>query len=104
MQNNQCHEAVARTLKVIAGKWKPLILWHLLNDKLRFNELQKAIPGVSQKMLTAQLRELEKDRIIHRQVYREVPPRVEYWMTDYGRTLRPLLVAMGRWGEKHGRL
>ena len=101
MTNIKCHEAIVKTLKVIEGKWKPIILWHLLNAKLRFNALQKAIPGVSQKMLTQQLRELEKDRIIHRQVYREVPPRVEYWMTDYGQTLKPLLVAMGRWGERH---
>ena len=68
---------------------------------LRFGELKKSIPGVTQRMLTNQLRELESDHVIHRKVYAEVPPRVEYRLTDYGRTLEPIMVAMRDWGARH---
>lgn len=86
------------TLEVIGGKWKALILWHLTFKTLRFSQLQRRLAGVTQKMLTQQLRELERDRLVHRQVYAEVPPRVEYSLTPDGRTLQPLLQLMCDWG------
>ena len=93
---------VITTLSVIGGKWKPAILWELTNaDMLRFGELRKLIPEITQKMLTQQLRELEADHIVLRKVYAEVPPRVEYSLTDYGRTLTPLLSEMATWGQVH---
>lgn len=90
------------TLPVIGGRWKPVILFHLLeHEMLRFGELKKSIPGITQRMLTNQLRELENDKVIHRKVYAEVPPRVEYRLTDYGQTLAPIMIAMRDWGAKH---
>lgn len=89
------------TLKVIGGKWKPLIMWLLHEHKHRFSELQKEIDGVTQKMLTQQLRELEADGLIKRTVYPVIPPKVEYEITSYGKTLKPVLVQMANWGEKH---
>lgn len=95
---------VALTLEVIGGKWKGVILWHLLQKTLRFSQLQRRIPGVTQKMLTQQLRELERDDLLHRQVYAEVPPRVEYSLTPKGESLRELLVFMCEWGKENVRL
>jgi DNA-binding HxlR family transcriptional regulator len=92
------HCPVEAALDVIGGKWKPLILWALGDNVLRFNELQKGLPGVNTKMLTKQLRELEEDGVITRTVYPEVPPRVEYAITDFGRTLIPILQALCNWG------
>ena len=93
---------VTVTIAVIGGKWKPLILFHLLNDGvLRFAELRRKISGISERMLTQQLRELEADGIVHREVYPEVPPKVEYSITEYGETLRPVSEAMCRWGRNH---
>jgi DNA-binding HxlR family transcriptional regulator len=92
------HCPVEAALDVIGGKWKPLILWALGDNVLRFNELQKGLPGVNTKMLTKQLRELEEDGVITRTVYPEVPPRVEYAITDFGRTLIPILQALCTWG------
>ena len=97
----QCHAKVQTTLNVIGGKWKPIILWHLMESKKRFNELQKNIENISQKILTSQLRELESDNIIHREVYKQIPPKVEYWITDYGKTLKPVLESIAKWGEVH---
>lgn len=97
----KCHANIQITLNVIGGKWKPIILWHLLEGKKRFSELQRSIVGVSQKILTSQLRELEKDLIIHREVYKQIPPKVEYSTTEYGKTLQPILESIGNWGEKH---
>lgn len=94
--------SVEAALSVIGGRWKPVIIFHLLeNEMLRFGELKKSIPGVTQRMLTNQLRELEADNIVDRKVYAEVPPRVEYRLTDYGRTLKPIMLAMRDWGAKH---
>lgn len=87
------------TLEVIGGKWKALILWHLSFRTLRFSQLRRRLPGVTQKMLTQQLRELEGDGLVHRAVYAEVPPRVEYSLTANGETLKPLLSAMCEWGK-----
>jgi len=85
---------------VVGGKWKPLILWALAGDEpRRFGELRRSLPGVSEKMLTQQLRELEHDGIVHREVYREVPPRVEYSLTALGRTLNEALAPLGDWGD-----
>jgi DNA-binding HxlR family transcriptional regulator len=90
------------TIAVIGGKWKALILFHLLNGGVhRFAELRRKIPGISERMLTQQLRELEADGIVHRQVYPEVPPKVEYSITEYGETLRPVSEAMCLWGQGH---
>ncbi len=94
--------SVEATLSVIGGRWKPVIIFNLLqNDVLRFGELKKRIEGITQRMLTNQLRELEKDKIIARKVYAEVPPRVEYSLTDYGRTLEPIMISMRDWGAEH---
>lgn len=90
------------TLKVVGGKWKTLILWLLnKNVTLRFNQLMKEMPGVTQKMLTQQLRELEDDGLVLRKVYPVVPPKVEYSLTEYGKTLNPILKEMAEWGVNH---
>ncbi|WAH39260.1 winged helix-turn-helix transcriptional regulator [Alicyclobacillus dauci] len=89
-------------MSIISGKWKLIILFHLMPDKvLRFNELKRLIPGITQRMLTKQLRELEQSDIIERTIYPEIPPRVEYSITEYGRTLQPILQMMHQWGEAH---
>ena len=93
-----CH--VMATLRMISGKWKPLILWHLFSGTKRFTALRRLMPEVTEKMLVQQLRELEKDQFVHREVYAEVPPRVEYSLTDLGRTIRPVLDQMSEWGRK----
>lgn len=91
------------TLAVIGGKWKLIILWHLgLEGTKRFSELKRLIPHITQKMLTNQLRELEEDKLIERKVYAEVPPRVEYTLTDHGQSLMPVLHAMYNWGKNYG--
>lgn len=88
------------TLSVIGGKWKAVILWHLSHKTLRFSQLRRRLPGITQKMLTQQLRELERDGLLHREVFAEVPPRVEYSLTGLGRTLRPMLSLMCEWGKE----
>ena len=89
-------------LEILVGKWKPVILLRLFTiGTMRFSELQKAIPDITKKMLTKQLRELEYHDIIHREVYQQVPPKVEYSITPYGYRLTPLLKAMNDWGEAH---
>lgn len=92
---------VETTLDVIGGKWKGIILYQLLNGTKRFNEFRRLNPGITQFMLTLQLRELERDGIIHREIYKEVPPRVEYSLTDFGRTLEPIIMSMKAWGESY---
>jgi DNA-binding HxlR family transcriptional regulator len=93
--------AVEVTLAVMGGKWKPVILYQLQDGPKRFGELRKTFDGVSQRSLTLQLRELEADGIVHRQVFAEVPPRVEYSLTEHGRTLSPVLDAMKAWGQSY---
>lgn len=92
---------VETTLDVIGGKWKGIILYQLLEGTKRFNEFRRLNPGITQFMLTLQLRELERDGIIHREIYKEVPPRVEYSLTDFGRTLEPVIMSMKAWGESY---
>lgn len=92
---------VTTTLSVIGGKWKPIILYAIQEETRRFSHIKKLIPAISQKMLTQQLRELEEDGVIHREVYPVVPPKVEYTLTDYGRTLMPIMEAMAAWGQRH---
>jgi len=93
---------VEDALAILVGKWKPIILLHLLQSGTnRFNELKRLLPGITQKMLTQQLRELEEEDIITRKVYPQIPPKVEYSITEYGRTLEPILEAMHEWGTKH---
>jgi len=92
---------VETALDVLAGKWKILILWYLRSDTKRFNELQKLLPRTTQKMLIQKLRELEEDGIVHREVYPVVPPKVEYSLTEYGKTLKPILKQLYLWGEIH---
>jgi DNA-binding HxlR family transcriptional regulator len=86
---------------VIGGKWKPLILWELQLRVKRFGELKRSIPGISEKMLIQQLREMESDGLVHREVYREVPPRVEYSLTEFGTSLNRALVPLSEWGDHH---
>lgn len=101
-----CNEGcpVEAALEVIGGKWKGVILYHLLSETYRFNELRRLMPGVTQKMLTKQLRELEADNLIVRKIYREIPPKVEYSLTDYGKTLGPVILALQAWGGAHLKL
>lgn len=93
---------VEATLNLIGGKWKGVILYRLLTEQvLRFNELRRLLPNITQRMLTNQLRELESDGLIARKVYPEVPPKVEYRLTDYGHTLAPVIHALKAWGDTH---
>jgi DNA-binding HxlR family transcriptional regulator len=93
--------SVKLTADIIGGKWKPLILFYLEGGTRRFGELQRLIPGLTKKMLTQHLRDLERDQIIHRKVYAEVPPKVEYSLTKHGESLKPILKLMSAWGSKH---
>ncbi len=90
------------TIDLIGGKWKPLIIWHLgSKGTQRFNELKRLIPGITQKMITQQLRELEADNLVVRTVYPQVPPKVEYSLTEFGESLMPILKLMCKWGEDY---
>jgi len=93
--------SVKVTLEVMGGKWKPLIMFLLVEKTMRFSELQRSITGITQKMLTEQLRELERDGMLSRKVYPQVPPKVEYSITTYGKTLLPVLETMHKWGKTH---
>ena len=92
---------VETTLTLIGDKWKVLILRDLIPGTKRFGELKKSIGSVSQKVLTAQLRAMEENRLVHREVYAEVPPRVEYSLTELGKSLKPILDSMRAWGEDY---
>lgn len=94
--NKECPVEVA--LGIIGGKWKGIIIYNLLKEKLRFSELQRLMPKITHRMLTLQLRELEKDGIVKRTVYPQVPPRVEYELTELGKTLKTVIDQMLQWG------
>ena len=91
-----------RALRVLAGKWKSEILWQLVQRKHRFGELRQSIPGVTQHMLTTQLRDLEAEGLVKRTIYPEVPPRVEYEITPSAKALRPVFDELFRWSQEHG--
>ena len=90
---------VELTLDIIGGKWKCLIIHHLIDGTKRFNELRRLIPKITQRMLTSQLRELERDLIVHRKVYAVVPPKTEYSLLELGKNLEPILWSMHEWGN-----
>lgn len=92
---------VELTLGTLQGKWKVLILWHIRQSTLRYSEIRRKLPKVSHKMLSQQLRELEADGLIHRELYPVVPPKTEYSLTDEGLTLLPVLTAMQQWGVRY---
>ena len=89
------------TINILSGKWKIAILWNLSRGTIRFNELQRLLTNITQKTLTMQLRALEKDGIIYRKVYQEVPPKVEYGLTQMGESIKPILSSMCEWGKEY---
>ncbi|HTO17472.1 MAG TPA: helix-turn-helix domain-containing protein [Edaphocola sp.] len=93
--------SVEATLSVIGGKWKPIILYYLAPKTRRFGEIAVRIPRISRKVLTEQLRELERDKLVDRKYYKEIPPRVEYSLTELGRSLTPVFKEMAKWGDEH---
>jgi len=93
--------SVSIAVDVIGGKWKAIVLFYLLEGTLRFNELRRKIPGVTQRMLTLQLRELENDGLVERIVHPVVPPHVDYRLTPFGRTLEPIINEMASWGQSY---
>jgi DNA-binding HxlR family transcriptional regulator len=101
MKPKKYNISVEATLEVIGGKWKCVILCHLTHGKKRTNELKRLMPDITQKMLTQQLRELEEDGVIKRIVYNQIPPKVEYELSEYGWTLQSILDSLCAWGEKH---
>ena len=92
--------ADCRAVRVIGGKWKLFIIFHLMNDTRRFGELQRLLPGITQQMLTAQLRELEADGLVHRKVFAQVPPKVEYSLTPVGKALEAVTRHLAEWGDQ----
>ena len=90
------------TMNFIGGKWKTVVLWYLRNKTLRFGELKKLIPDITEKMLSLQLKALEEDGLVKREVFAEVPLRVEYSLTDFGKTLVPVIEAIAKWGRHLG--
>ena len=101
MARSRYHCPVEVTLDAIGGKWKCVIMWWLRERPRRFGELKQMIPGITQKVLTEQLRELETDGLVRREAYNEKPPRVEYSLTPYGTTIRPITDLMCAWGKTH---
>ncbi len=92
---------VEAALDLMGGKWKAVIMFRVMAQTRRFNELRRLLPKVTQRMLTNQLRELERDKLLHRKIYAQVPPKVEYSVTDFGRRLEPVLLTLKQWGETH---
>lgn len=91
---------LTNSMRVIGGKWKIVILGHLMRGEKRFGELKREIQGVTQKMLIQQLRQLESDGLVHREIYKEIPPKVEYSLTDFGKSLEPILHQLWAFGER----
>ncbi len=97
-----CDNKMETALEILVGKWKPVILYQLFtNGTMRFSELQKALPDITKKMLTGQLRELEYHDIVHRKIYQQIPPKVEYSITEYGQKMLPVMTALVEWGTAH---
>lgn len=92
------HCSMELTLELIGGKWKPLIIWYLAENTMRFSELKIALPNITQKMLTQQLRALEESGLVNRHIYTEIPPKVEYSLTSAGKSLLPILETLTQWG------
>lgn len=92
---------VEATLSVIGGKWKLMLVWYLREAPRRFNEIRRQFPEISQKVLTQQLREMEADGVVHREIFREIPPKVEYSLTALGASLGPVMIALDDWGRGH---
>ncbi|AWI06443.1 winged helix-turn-helix transcriptional regulator [Clostridium drakei] len=92
------------TINILSGKWKMSILWHLSKGVIRFNELQRLLNNITQKTLTLQLRELERDGIIYRKIYAEVPPKVEYGLSKLGESMKPILKSMCDWGKNYQKI
>lgn len=101
MEKKKYNISVEATLEVIGGKWKCVILCHLTHGKKRTSELKRLMPNITQKMLTQQLRELEEDGVINRIIYQQIPPKVEYELSEYGRSLESILNLLCNWGEQH---
>jgi DNA-binding HxlR family transcriptional regulator len=99
IETNRC--PVDQALELLGGKWKPLILWRLSAGTLRFGQLQRVMPHVTPRMLTLQLRELESAGLVQRTIYPEVPPKVEYALTELGRSVIPVLESLGQWLQDH---
>lgn len=96
---------IESTLQIISGKWKSIIIYHLIKSNvLRFNELQKKLPDCSRRMLSLQLKELEKDKIIEKKIFPTIPPKTEYKLTNYGKTLIPIILEMEKWGQTYNQL
>jgi DNA-binding HxlR family transcriptional regulator len=102
--SERARQQLHRALRLLSGKWKGEILWRLVDGKQRFGQLRRAIPDVTQHMLTTQLRDLESEGLVKRTVFAEVPPRVEYEMTPAARALKPVFDELFRWANTHGRL
>lgn len=99
LNGKEFHCAMDVTMHYIGGKWKTVVLWYLRKDRKRFSELKRLIPNITEKMLSLQLKNLERDGIVARRLYAEVPPRVEYFLTDFGKSLIPMLEEIARWGR-----
>ena len=102
LRDKSFHCAMDITMNFIGGKWKTVVLWYLRNKTLRFGELKKLIPDITEKMLSLQLKALEEDGLVKREVFAEVPLRVEYSLTDFGKTLVPVIEAIAKWGRHLG--
>lgn len=99
LDGKEYHCAMDITMDFIGGKWKTVVLWYLRKDKKRFSELRKLIPNITEKMLSLQLKGLENDGLIGRRIYPQVPPKVEYFLTDFGKSLIPMLEEIAKWGR-----
>ena len=100
LEGKEYHCAMDITMHYIGGKWKTVVLWYLRKEKKRFSELRRLIPNITEKMLSLQLKDLERDGIVGRKIYPEVPPKVEYFLTDFGKSLIPMLDEIALWGRK----
>ncbi len=102
IRHNTYHCALDVTMNFVGGKWKTVVLWYLRNKTLRFGELKQHIPDITEKMLSLQLKKLEADGLVKREVFAEVPLRVEYSLTEFGESLKPVLEAIAKWGRHLG--